>query len=281
MEVAVEYIQPKESYKGKINKVIDATFYPLGCYVKGRFDVEVGYLLVTGGDKKDLEKSGHEVGKYYKYIIVNFDGKQFARTEKFNESIPTEEQISNLKKLRIDVSITPKYEELRDDAPCMDFVAKGISVNKRRLSFNISSTHMSDTFNYIYGDFYFADAASFQNYKLISEGMRGSIDEINKAKDVYYVCDVYGSEKEGRSLVLRGILIGEDLMFIKQPNENERRWEHIFKILEGIDRFYSLSFFTTDTPSEFTQKSINTLIERFCSNIPLSKKRDPIIFSTR
>jgi hypothetical protein len=281
MQTAQEYIGPKKSYKGKINDVIDATFYPLGCYVNGRYDVEVGYLLVTGGEKKDLEKSGHEIGKYYRYILVNFDGNQFAMTEKFSESVPTEEEISNLINSRIDVNITPKYVSLPEDKVCKDFIAKGVFVEKRRLLFEISSSHMHNTFTYKYGDFYFVDATSFQGYELKSKGMSGSINPFVQKKGSYFVCDVYGDEEKGRSLVLRGVLLNKDLMFIKQPNEEERRWEHIFIILEGINRFYSLSFFTTDTPSEFTQASISNLLEKFHDGEALSKKEDPIIFSTR
>jgi len=268
--------EEKGSYKEKI-KGGEATFYPCKGRVNGAFDVEAGYLLITG----DREKLEYEPG-YYRYIKVNLNGEPFFRAQKISDDTATQE-IENLKSSRIDIIITPRYKDLKEDDFCKDFVAKGINVEKKNISFKISASHMSELPLYDYGDFYFANAASFHGYKVKSPGMVVTIDDIvNSKKNYYFVCTSYEDEKGGgSSLVVRGLLEGENLMFLKIPEEKERIWENIFEIYTAIDKYYSLAVFSTNLPTGVTPLSISNTMRNFCEDKMLSREEDPIIFSTR
>ncbi|MGB9719400.1 MAG: hypothetical protein ACPL06_02275 [Candidatus Anstonellales archaeon] len=298
-QTAEQRIVPqKSSYKksiiyeegGKKVKVGEMTFYPLGCYTNGAFDVEAGYFLVApiGGNLEEMNKNekkimgmGYERG-YYKYTKINFGGEPVFYYQKFSDEIPGNEQIEELKKSKINITITPKYRDLEEDEACKDFAAKGVSVEKKKIYFEISASHMAKLDPYYYGTFYFANAASFSGYTVKSSGMRTMLKNIVDSKGYYFVCDSRGDEKQGRSLVVLGLYDTKDLMFLKIPKEKERIWENVFEIQTDIEKYYSLAFFTTDIPTDVTPLRISSTMDKFYKQeTPLSIKEDAIIFSTR
>ena len=129
--------QVYRSYEATLADGTTATLQPLKKTVKkGYFDAEAGYMF----DKE---------GKYYKYVLLKLHSSAEKEEEAklFKEEIAKDdvkETISDLNKNAADIIITAdvKITPLKDDGVCRYFNEKGANVDKRKISIQLSSSHI-------------------------------------------------------------------------------------------------------------------------------------------
>lgn len=269
--------QVYRSYEATLADGTTATLQPLKKTVKeGYFDAEAGYMF----DKE---------GKYYKYVLLRLHSSAEKEEEAklFKEEIAkdnVQETISDLKKNAADIVITAdvKITPLKDDDVCRYFNEKGANVDKRKISIQLSSSHIPGSVSKIeVGDYYFANLPSFSQFTKLP-GTPQIIEQM--AKGNYWLICKEKSDNYGKSLGAVGVYNGdneeiEEIAMFKHFDD-PRMWQNLYQITSSFGEFGFLALLVDDLPFGLTPLSIVAILEAFKNGEKLSGDQN-ISFSTQ